>query len=277
MPAHPPSQLALFDAPAPERPEATREEEYRQAPAPATRAAASRLPAREEALPLAADLARRLSSVLGVPVHLRLTDNRATLVSFRRSPDGLRLRAHHLFLGAPDAVVHAMARYAGRNDAAAREALESYAHSRKALVRRERQPGKPLRARGRCFDLHDLFARLNAAYFDGRVRVAIGWARKPGRARRRSIHLGGYDARRREIRIHPALDRPHVPAFAVEYLVFHAMLHADLAGPEDAAPDTDGPCASEHSPAFLQREAAFPLRDAAWRWLADNLASLKRG
>lgn len=236
-----------------------------------------RLPGRDEAVPLASDLARRLSAVLGVPVHLRLTDNRATLVSFHRTPEGLRLRAHHLFLGAPDEVVRAMARYAARNDPAAREVLEAYARSRKTLVRRERQPGKPLRSRGRCFDLQAHFARLNATYFGGRVRVDVGWARKPGRARRRSIHLGGYDARLREIRIHPALDRPHVPAFAVDYLVFHAMLHADLAGPEETAPDGGERCAPEHTPAFLEREADFPLRDAAQRWLADNLTSLMRG
>lgn len=237
-----------------------------------------RLPVREDAVPLASDLARRLSSVLGLPVHLRLTDNRATLVSFRRGPEGLRLRAHHLFLGAPDAVVHAMARYVGRNDAGAGEVLEDWARSRSSLVRRERLPGKPLRTRGKCFDLRALAARLNAAHFDDRVRVDVGWARKPGRARRRSIHLGGYDARLREIRIHPALDRPHVPAFVVDYLVFHAMLHADLAASGEAVTtDADGRCAPEHTPAFLEREAAFPLRDAAQRWLADNLTSLMRG
>lgn len=263
MRSHPPSQLALFDAPAPSRPERPEPTPPAGSAPHASPASRDRLPVREDAIPLAADLARRLSTALGAPVHLRLTDNRATLVSFRRGPEGLRLRAHHLFLGAPDAVVLAMARYAGRNDDAAREVLETYARSHRGLVRRERRPGKPLRARGRCFDLGALAARLNAAYFDGRVRVDVGWARKPGRARRRSIHLGGYDVRLREIRIHPALDRPHVPAFVVDYLVFHAMLHADLADPDEATLD--------------ERAAAFPLRDAAQRWLAENLTSLMRG
>ncbi|RKG63017.1 hypothetical protein D7W79_40690, partial [Corallococcus exercitus] len=101
------------------------------------------------------------------------------------------------------------------------------------------------------------------------------------------IHLGGYDARLREVRVHPALDRPTVPAFVVDYIVFHALLHADLAatptgqdaGP-DAGPDTHdaaGRCAAEHTPDFLAREAAFPLREAAWRWLLENLSSLRRG
>ncbi|WP_426755662.1 hypothetical protein [Myxococcus sp. Y35] len=291
MPSHPTSQLGLFDTPAPERADvdtgrrADTAPERRipareEAPPLGTDRSAStepkrRLPAREEALPLAADLARRLSSLLGVPVHLRLTDNRATLISFRRGEEGLRLRIHHLFLGAPDSVVQAMAAYTGRADARASEVLEAYAHEHSGRVRRERRPGKPLRTRGRCFDLQAVFTRLNASCFDNRVQVDVGWARKPAGTRRRSIHVGGYDARRKEIRIHPAFDRPHVPAFVVDYLVFHAMLHADLAGPDEAS--SEDRCAPEHTPQFREREALFPLRDAAQRWLSDNHKSLLRG
>lgn len=261
-----PSQLGLFDTDA----------RGVESPEPEV-ASERRLPEREAALLQAANLARRLSQRLGVPVHLRLTDNRATLVSFRRVDSGVRLRLHHLFLDAPDDVVHAIALYAARSDASAAERLESYASERQGLVRRERRPGKPLRSRGRCFDLRAVLARLNAEGFDGRVAVDIGWARRPSKGRRRSIHLGGYDARLREIRIHPALDRPHVPAFVVDYLVFHSMLHADLHEEDGDGLDSEGRCARGHSEAFLQQEDTFPLRDAAQRWLQDNHTSLLRG
>lgn len=249
------------------------------APAPGRESARSRLPSREDALPRAAELARRVSALLGQPVHLRLTDNRATLVSYRRLPEGVRLRLHHLFLDAPDTVVRAVALYVA-GDSAAREVLEAFSHAHHDQVRRERRPGAPLRTRGRCFDLKAVHARLDAAYFDGRVHaVEVGWARRPARRTRRTIHLGGYDARLREVRVHPALDRPTVPAFVVDFIVFHALLHADLAA-TDAGPDAHdahGRCAAEHTPAFLAREAAFPLREAAWRWLLENLSSLRRG
>ncbi|MCY1030346.1 hypothetical protein OV207_02675 [Corallococcus sp. BB11-1] len=259
----PPGQLAMFDAPSPER-----------APAPGR----TRLPSREDALPRAAALARRVSALLGLPVHLRLTDNRATLVSFRRLPEGVRLRMHHLFLDAPEPVVRAIAGYVA-GEAGAGEVLEAFSHAHQDQVRRERRPGAPLRSRGRCFDLRAVHARLDAAWFDGRVHgVEVGWARRPGRRTRRTIHLGGYDARLREVRLHPALDKPHVPAFVVDYLVFHALLHADMAS-SDADRDSDdtGRCAAEHSPEFQAREAAFPLRESAWRWLLEHLASLRRG
>ncbi|MBN9681043.1 MULTISPECIES: hypothetical protein [unclassified Corallococcus] len=251
------------------------------APAPGSEPARARLPSREDALPRAAELARRVSALLGRPVHLRLTDNRATLVSYRRLPEGVRLRLHHLFLDAPDSVVRALALYVA-GDTAAREVLEAFSHAHQGQVRRERKPGAPLRTRGRCFDLKAVHARLDAVYFDGRVHtVEVGWARRPARRTRRTIHLGGYDARLREVRVHPALDRPTVPAFVVDFIVFHALLHADLAtdtGPDSHdAHDDAGRCAAEHTADFLAREAAFPLREAAWRWLLDNLSSLRRG
>jgi hypothetical protein len=226
-----------------------------------------RPPAREEALPQAAALAHRLSRELGVPVHLTLTDNRATFLTFQRRPDGLQLRAHHLFLLAPDDVVRALADYAGRGDESAQALLEAHIHAHSALVRRERRA--PLKSRGRCFDLRAIYARLNAAHFEGALQADIGWARRPGHKRRKSIHLGLYDARLREIRVHPALDAPDVPAFVVDAVVFHAMLH-------QLFPDAPGSRQCAHPPGFRERERAFPHLDAALRWQHENLRSLLR-
>ncbi|XXF77721.1 hypothetical protein P2318_32435 [Myxococcaceae bacterium GXIMD 01537] len=244
-----PDQLPLFDAPALETPERPRP------------------PSREEALPHAADLAHRLSRELGTPVHLTLTDNRTTFLSFHRHPDGLQLRVHHLFLHAPDAVVQALAAYAGRGEEEAQAVLEAHIRERSALVRRERHA--PLRSRGRCFDLRAVYAHLNATYFEGALHADIGWGRRPGHARRKSIHLGLYDARLNEIRVHPALDAPHVPAFVVEHVVFHAMLH-------QLFPDPPGSRQCSHPPGFRERERAFPRLETALRWQHENLSSLLR-
>jgi hypothetical protein len=264
-----PMQLALFDVPGASRPEPGRPRLPSEAePAPSVTEHRA-LPARDETLPRAAELAQQLSSLLGLPVHLTLTDNRATLVSFRRRPDELRVRIHHLFLDAPEPIVRAIAAFVGREDMRARAVLEEYARQQRARVRRTRKPGAPLKSRGQCFDLRAIYERLNATYFESHIQADIGWARRPGHKRRKTIRLGVYDARLREIRVHPALDQPHVPAFVVEAIVFHAMLH-------QLFPDEPGSSHPSHSPEFLEREQTFPLLESAQRWQREHLRSLLR-
>jgi hypothetical protein len=263
-------QLTLFDGPAashatPEGPRSP--EDPKPAPPPSEQRS---LPDRDEALPRAAGLAHQLSALLKLPVHLTLTDNRATLVSFRRLPEELRLRVHHLFLEAPEDVVRAIAAFVGRGDTSAQALLEEYTREKRERVRRTRRPGAPLKARGQCFDLRAIYERLNTTHFQGRIQADIGWARRPGRKQRKTIRLGTYDDRLREIRLHPALDQPHVPAFVVDAVVFHAMLH-------QLFPEEPGSCPSSHSPEFLERERAFPLLDAALRWQHEHLRALLRG
>ena len=249
-----PMQLALFDVPAASKP----------APSPGEHRP---LPSKAETLPRAAALAHQLSTLLKLPVHLTLTDNRATLVSFRRLPEELRLRVHHLFLDAPEPVVRAIAAFVGQGDTRAQALLEQFTQEKK--VRRTRLRGAPLKARGQCFDLQAIYERLNTTHFQGRIQADIGWSRRPGRKQRKTIRLGTYDDRLREIRLHPALDQPHVPAFVVDAVVFHSMLH-QLYPEAGARP-------SAHSPGFLERERAFPLLDAALRWQHEHLRALLRG
>ncbi|WP_224362786.1 hypothetical protein [Hyalangium versicolor] len=262
-------QLSLFSVPGSSHPEPESTRSPRDGTPTPSASEQRALPARAETLPRAAELAHQLSSLLKLPVHLTLTDNRATLVSFRRHPEELRLRVHHLFLDAPDAVVRAIATFVGQGDARARAMLEEYTRAQRTQVRRTRRPGAPLKARGQCFDLQPTFERLNVTHFQGQLQADIGWARRPGRKSRKTIRLATYDARLREIRVHPALDQPHVPAFVVDSVVFHAMLHALF-------PDETGNCPSSHSAEFLERERAFPLLDAALRWQHENLRSLMR-
>jgi hypothetical protein len=252
-----PMQLSLFDASAASKP----------APSPGERRP---LPTKAEALPRAAALAHQLSTLLKLPVHLTLTDNRATLVSFRRLPEELRLRVHHLFLDAPEPVVRAIAAFVGQGDTHAQSLLEQFTQQKREKVRRTRRPGAPLKARGQCFDLRAIYERLNTTHFQGRIEADIGWARRPGRKQRKTIRLGTYDGRLREIRLHPALDQPHVPAFVVDAVVFHSMLH-------QLFPEEPGSCPSAHSPEFLEQERAFPLLDAALRWQHEHLRALLRG
>lgn len=255
-----PLQLSLFTS------------EPLQAPgAVSARALDARLPSRDLTFAKAERLAFQLSRELGLPVRLSVTDNRTTMVSFRRAPQALRLRVHHMFLDAPEKVVQAMADYAGRGKRHAGRVLDDYIRGSQPLIRQHRVGSEAdLEPLGNCFDLKEIFEATNHAYFQDGIQAQIGWGRMPRKRRRRSIRLGVYDHQTREIRIHPALDRPEVPRFFVEFIVFHEMLHQLFPSPPGAGRKI------HHPRAFRDRERAFPLYDEATSWEKEHLSLLLR-
>ena len=232
------------------------------------------VPERHEVLGKAQALGLVISRQLKVPVQLSVTDNRSTMVSFKRHASSLELRLHHRFLDAPAGVVQALADYAGRGHGPAGQLLDDYIRGRQPLIRHERTPhDSDLTPHGRFFRLDALFQKVNAEHFRGTIRACIGWGRMPSRRRRKSIRLGVYNHQAREIRIHPALDHPEVPAFFVEFIVFHEMLHQLF--PSSGQDEPGGRGRRNHHPrAFRERERAFPLYEPALRWERENLRLL---
>lgn len=239
-------------------------------PPPAPRL--ERPPSRQETLARARQLAARVAEELGPQLKVLLTvhDNRSTMLSFRRQPPLLKIRAHHMFLDAPAAVVKAIADYAGRGRAGAGAEIDDYIARQQQRIRAFPAKDTPLEARGACFDLQELYEAMNAAHFDNAIQARIGWGRQTSKRRRKSIRLGVYDHKLREIRIHPALDRPDVPRFFVEFIVFHEMLHQLFPSDRDSGRHV------HHPRAFRLRERAFPRYAAAMAWERAHLQALLR-
>ena len=75
--------------------------------------------------------------------------------------------------------------------------------------------------RGLVHDLEDVFEELNAAHFGGMMaRPALGWSLSRSRTR-----LGHFDPSHRTIIISRIFDDSRVPRLALEYVMFHEMLH----------------------------------------------------
>lgn len=231
-----------------------------------------RPPSRSETLARARVLASRIAEELGpsLKVLLSVHDNRSTMISFRRQPPLLKVRAHHMFLDAPQAVVKAIADYAGRGKAGAGAAIDDYIAEQQARIRAMPTRTSALESRGQCFDLQELLEKVNAEHFEGKIEARIGWGRQTGKRRRKSIRLGVYDHKSREIRIHPALDKPDVPRFFVEFIVFHEMLHQLFPSARDSGRHV------HHPRAFRERERSFPKFDAAMTWEHAHLQELLR-
>jgi hypothetical protein len=85
-------------------------------------------------------------------------------------------------------------------------------------IRGRKQVEPPL---GRHYNLEEMFEELNFRYFFGLMaRPRLGWSPHASRTM-----LGHYDPSHNAIVLSRVLDRADMPRLAVEYVLFHEMLH----------------------------------------------------
>jgi predicted metal-dependent hydrolase len=182
----------------------------------------------------------------------------------------LLVRLSDLLEGAPQAVLRAIAHILlakmyrhpiDRVQAARyRKYLASHEIVRKTHLVRQLRGRKQLHsARGHFYDLDAVFEKLNTRFFYGLLaRPRMSWSR----TRTRRI-LGHYDPAHNAIVISRVFDQSAVPGYAVEYIVYHEMLH--LKHPVRLR----GSRRCVHSEEFQAEEKLFPQ-------LAEANAFLKR-
>jgi len=185
--------------------------------------------------------------------------------SFIRLQNGrLHVRISDLLAGAPAPVTEALA-YILLGKLYRKPIARMYSHRYKLYlnrkdVRRQAQLVRQIRGRkfisgpqGECFNLDEVFERLNREHFNGLMgQPQLGWSR----TRSRSM-LGHFDPSHNAIIISRILDQKTVPALALDYVMFHEMLH--LQHPVDHA----GLRRRVHTREFRESEKQFPrLKEA---------------
>ena len=129
--------------------------------------------------------------------------------------------------------------------------------ARTHLVRQMRGRKHLASPQGRVYDLHAIFDQLNARYFHGLMgRPQMTWSRQHARN-----SLGHYDPAHNTIVVSRIFDRASVPRYAVEYLVYHEMLH--LKHPVRLR----GSRRCVHSSHFQEEEKLFPHLERAKQFL----------
>jgi Protein of unknown function DUF45 len=115
--------------------------------------------------------------------------------------------------------------------------------------------------RGEHFDLKKMFAELNGKYFEGQLQQPhISWSTRSWRRQ-----FGCYDPGPNQILLNRRMDRPGVPQCALEYVLFHEMLHVKH-------PTRRSGCSLvSHSRDFREEEKRFVEFERARRIL-DRLA-----
>jgi predicted metal-dependent hydrolase len=144
----------------------------------------------------------------------------------------LKIRLSDLLEGAPEAVLHSILHiliakiYRKPIDATLAARYRRYVGgqdlTRKAqLVRQMRGRKNLASAAGRVYNLEEIFEELNLRFFHGLMaRPRIAWS-----ASRARNMLGHYDPAHNAIVVSRVFDHPNVPRYAVEYIVYHEMLH----------------------------------------------------
>jgi hypothetical protein len=116
------------------------------------------------------------------------------------------------------------------------------------LVRQIRGRKRIASAQGHIYHLEEIFDDLNQRFFDGLLaRPRMTWSQARSRQ-----SLGHYDPGHNAIVVSRIFDHPRVPRCAVEYIVYHEMLH--LKHPVKLR----GSRRCVHSREFLAEENLFP-------------------
>jgi SprT-like family len=185
--------------------------------------------------------------------------------SFIRLENGrLEVRISDLLAGAPAPVTEALANILLRK-LYRKPVPRAYAHRYRLYLNRKdvrRQMHLVRQIRGRKFisgpqgeyrNLDGIFDRLNEQYFDGLMgRPQLGWSRRPARGM-----LGHFDPSHNAIIISRIFDREKTPELALDYVMFHEMLH--LRYPVDH----HGVRRRVHTREFREAEKKFPrLKEA---------------
>ncbi len=218
-------------------------------------------------------LERRLQLAFEGPVQLAVTDNRRRMVTHTLQGGILCVRAHMMFLDAPDRIKEALVRYVVHGDREASSELGVYIEANSFRIRADQPFAGPLESRGKVHDLQRILMEVNARYFAGAVTdVQITWGKRtrPQSRQRSTIKLGSYSSAERLIRIHPVLDADWVPRYFVSYIVYHELLHHVI------PPVRQGSRTVLHTTEFLRLEREFGHYERALAWEQKHMRRLLR-
>jgi len=193
------------------------------------------------------------------PIHVRFYSFVSINNTIRLRQGEIYARVSDLLEGAPEPVLGALAHILlaklyrkpidRTQSARYRRYVASHEISAKARLVRQMRGRKHIHsARGRHYHLEEIFDDLNRRFFHGLMgRPQLTWSREHARNR-----LGHYDPAHNAIVISRVFDDPRVPRYAIEYIVFHEMLH--LKHPVRLR----GSRRCVHSKEFVSDEKQFP-------------------
>ena len=166
------------------------------------------------------------------PIHIRFYRFTSLNTTIRLREGQLQIHLSDLLEGAPEPVLRAIAHillaklYRKPLDPSHNTRYRRFASSESVLrqterIRQMRGRKKISTSKGDYYDLDEVFEALNTRFFHGLMgRPLLTWSEH--RARRL---LGHYDSAHNTIMVSRVFDRKNTPRYAIEYLMYHEMLH----------------------------------------------------
>lgn len=198
------------------------------------------------------------------PMQVRFRRFTSLNTTIRLREGNILVHLSDLLEGAPESVLRAIAHillaklYRKPIDRAHNLRFKRFAGSaavahQTELIRHARGSKRYFGPQGRYYNLEEVFDSLNFRFFGGLLgRPQLTWSESHARR-----SLGHYDAAHNTIVVSRVFDRPSSPRYAIEYLLFHEMLH--LKHPVRMR----GLRRCVHSAEFKAEEKQFPqLQDA---------------
>jgi hypothetical protein len=204
------------------------------------------------------------------PIEVRFRRFVSLNTTIRLREGTLKVNLSDLLEGAPETVIHAIAHIllaklykkpieAAHNLRYKRFASSAAVSKQTEQIRSSRGAKRYFGPEGRYYNLEEVFDTLNLRFFGGLLgRPDLTWSEHHARRL-----LGHYDAAHNTIVVSRVFDRPSSPRYAIEYLLYHEMLH--LKHPVKMR----GLRRCVHSREFKAEEALFPQ-------LAEAMAFIKR-
>ena len=204
------------------------------------------------------------------PIVVRFRRFTSLNTTIRLREGQIKVSLSDLLEGAPESVIRAIAHillaklYKKPIDASHNLRYKRFASSaavtrQTEIIRHARGTKRYFGPEGRYYNLDEVFDSLNARFFGGMLgRPELTWSENHAKR-----SLGHYDAAHNTIVVSRVFDRPSSPRYAIEYLLYHEMLH--LKHPVKMR----GTRRCVHSEEFKAEERRFPQ-------LAEAMAFIKR-
>jgi hypothetical protein len=173
---------------------------------------------------------RPRAAIPSIDVKFRRFTSLNTTIRLREG--GIKVSLSDLLEGAPDGVLRAIAHillaklYRQPVSPAHANRYRRYASSEQVVrqserIRQTRGSKRMVGIEGEFFNLDEVFESLNLRFFHGLLgRPELTWSEHLARR-----SLGHYDPAHNTIMVSKVFDRKNTPRYAIEYLMYHEMLH----------------------------------------------------